>query len=387
MRSRLDGMLKIPYHLPHHQLLLKIMLKPILVTSLLFLTACTSLSPVMQSQKLETAEPDPEPKFEPLPSGHQGSIDHDERVINLPAGKSYYAAYALGKGHGPIYLQLRTYLQSHNGVEGFFYPVIELLDHAKRPLETIKPQLRFTQQSSDGRYAAVPLQLSPEIGFIIIRTSPKLYGQEASYTTKHEGASWTYSSSPFNKRYPAIYLPVGKVELLTPDEGYAVPFEKLRGMYWQFAIAQGGTKLASTDDFIPDLTVAGGPSLGLGYAWPVYGRPYTTIRTQAQVGYYTAEDEDGVNNSLHYLTTDALWVESNQVSSLGFGLTYTTNHTWKYGKEEITYDPAIGPKLILEIRGAYGVTLGASLAWQDFKDSSGKSKRNNQWGIYFNSFF
>ena len=364
------------------------MIKKALLISLPFLLgACSSLSVQEQRSLLVNSPADDVVQFKPLPTGNTGGIDLEDKVIEIKSGRSFYQAYALEPGHPAFYVQLRTYIERTSEGDGFFYPVIDLLDANKKRLKQIKPQLRFTQQGTEGRYAAVPLHLTRDVAFVVIRTDPKLYEQEASYTTKHEGASWSYSVSPFDKRYPAKYLPLGNVELLTPDTGYNVPFEKLSGPYWQVAIAQGGSKLASTDDFLPDLTLAGGPSFSLGYAWAVPSRPFSTIRTQMGYSYYTAQGESGADYTQKYMTADALWVESNQVSSIGFGLTHTNLHTWETGDGEISYDPSTGAKLILEIRGSMGVTIGAQLSWMDFTDENGDSQRSNAWGIYFNSFF
>lgn len=364
------------------------MIKKALLFSLPFLLgACSTLSPQEQRQLLSTTPAHSTATFKPLPTGNIGSMDLEEQVIEVKGERSFYQAYALEPGHGAIYVQLRTYIERTEEGDGFFYPVIDLLDANKKRLKQVKPQLRFTQLGTEGRYAAIPLHLTPDVAFIVIRTDPKLYGQEASYTTKHEGASWSYSVSPFDKRYPAKYLPLGKVELLTPDNGYNIPFEKLSGPYWQLAIAQGGSKLATTDDFLPDLTLAGGPSFSVGYAWPVPSRPFSTIRTQLGYSYYSAKGDSGDNYTQKYLTADALWVESNQVSSIGFGLTHTNLHTWETGEGEISYDPSTGAKVILEIRGSMGVTLGTQFSWMEFTDENGRSQRSNAWGVYLNSFF
>lgn len=361
--------------------------KSLLIGLCCALGACSSLNPKAQRELLATAPADEQVTFQSLPSGNLGTIDLEDRVIEIQGGRSFYKAYALPARHGAFYVQLRTYIEKTDEGDGFFYPIIELLDANQNRLQLIKPQLRFTQLGTEGRYAALPLHLTPEVAYVIIRTDPKLYDQQASYTTKHEGSSWSYSISPFDKRYPAQYLPLGKVELLTPDEGYPVPFEKLVGPYWQVAIAQGGAKLATTNDFLPDLTLAGGPSFSLGYAWPVAGRPFSTIRTQVGYSYYTAQGESGDDYTQKYLTADALWVESNQSSSLGLGLTHTNMHTWETGDGEISYDPSLGPKLLLEIRGSMGVTLGTQFSWMAFTDENGRARRSNAWGVYLNSFF
>ncbi|MCP5334880.1 MAG: hypothetical protein H7A08_04200 [Oceanospirillaceae bacterium] len=364
--------------------MLRILFSVVLVCGL---SACAQITPKQSFATLAALPADKDYQYEDLPFGYHGFLDLDEHVIALPSGNSYYAAYALPKTRGGYYLQLRTYIQKTAKGDGYFYPVIELRDQNKKLIETVKTQLRFTQQSRDGLYAAIPIQVTAATRYIVIRSEPKLFGQEASYSTDNQGATWSYTASPFDKSKPATYLPFGGVELLTPDAGQSVPFEKLTGPYWQFSLQQGTARLAKTDQYIPDVTLAGGAIFSLGYALKIPGRPFGSLRTQVGLGYYSMEDKDGFSNTEQFTTADALWVESNQVASLGLGVTYTGSHTWQHAGDEVQFEAALGPKMIIEMRGAMGVTLGAGFSWMTYKTKDGDSQRNNQWSISLTRFF
>lgn len=352
-----------------------------------FLAACSSMSPIEQQSLLQSTPVSSSLKFEPLPVGMQGDPDLSKGVIDVEGKKSFYKAYELEKGHGPMIVQLRTYIESTDVGDGFFYPVVELYDYSMRLVDTLRPQLRFTQLSSDGRYAAIPVQLNPNIGFFIIRTEPKLFGQEASYTTNHEGASWSYSVSPFSKRKSATYLPLGRLELLTPDEGFPQPFEKLSGPFWQFAFDKGGYDLATAEDYLPDLTLGGGPMFSYGYSFAVPSRPSSSIRASLGLGYLSVSDKSGASHSQTFAVSDLLWVESNQVSSLGAGVTFRGAHEYTISGDKFKFDPTWGPKIILEIRGAMGVSLGAQFSWLKFTDQNGTDRTSNQAGFYLTRLF
>ena len=351
------------------------------------LGGCSTLSPVEQRQLLESTPASSNVNFESLPLGMQGDPDLSTGVIEINGRKSFYKAYELPKRHPSMVVQLRTYIAKTNEGEGFFYPVVELYDHSGKQVDVIRPQLRFTQISSSGRYAAIPIRLNPDIASFVIRTEPKLFGQEASYTTNHEGASWSYSVSPFSKRKPASYLPLGQLELLTPDEGFNQPFEKLSGFYWQFGYDKGSYSLASTEDYLPDVTLGGGPMFSYGYSFAVPSRPSTSVRASLGLSYLSVSDKDGESHSQFFALSDLLWVESNQVSSVGIGLTFRGAHEYKKGGEAYKLDPAFGPKVLVEIRGAMGVSIGAQLSWLTFTNENGDEFSSNQAGLYLNKLY
>ena len=357
----------------------------IAVSSSIFLTACSTLTPMEQRELLDTQPMQKQYVFEPLPLGLQGSPELETGVIELPGGKSFYKGYSLKKGHGAMSIQLRTYIQHNDEGDGFFYPVVELFDYNLKPIEVIRPQLRFTQLSSQGRYAAIPLTLTRDVGYLVIRTEPKLYGQEASYTTKHQGASWSYSVTPFAKRKPARYLPLGAVELLTPDEGFSRPYEKMSGGFWQVSVNKSGTELASSEDYLPDLTLGAGPEFSLGYAFAISGRPSSSVRTS--LGYSYLQLSDNGTHEQSFASADLLWVESNHVSSIGFGLTSRFAHEYTLSGNTTEFDPALGPKVLLEIRGSMGVSLGVQAAWLEYKDQAGQSYDGDYVGFYLAKFY
>ncbi|MEH6346486.1 MAG: hypothetical protein V7785_15450 [Bermanella sp.] len=348
----------------------------------LVLGGCAQVSVQSQQSLLDSVAADERYLFEPLPMGMQDDPNVEEHVIELPGGKSFYKGYSLAKGHPSINVQLRTFIEKSRQGDGFFYPVIEFLDFNLKQIEVIRPQLRFTQLSPDGRYAAIPLQVSRDVGYMVIRTEPKLYDQEASYTKQHQGASWSYSVTPFAKRLPASYLRLGSLELLTPDEGLNRPFEKLSGPFWQVAFQKGGASVASASDYIPDMTLGGGPSFSLGYSFAIPGRPSSSLRTSLGASYYTLNNSDG-DFEQSGLSSDIIWVESNQVSSIGLGVTINAEHSLRQAGETTNYKTNWGPKVILEMRGAMGVSLGAHLSWLTFESDDGVETRSNQIGFYF----
>lgn len=362
-------------------------MRKVLLLSLLVMGGCAQLTPMQQEVALNQSEVDARYEYIELPKGLQGDPDLSEHVIELPAGKSFYRGYALPKPHGRFAVQLRTYLERTVKGDGFFYPVIELRDFNHKVIEIIRPQLRFTQLSPEGRYAAVPIELNPDVGYMVIRTEPKLYGQEASYTTAHQGASWSYSVSPFTKRKPAHYLHLGKLELLTPDEGFSRPFEKMSGPYWQFSWGRGGDQLVAGKDIFPSMTLGGGPIMSLGYAWGISGRPSSSVRTSLGLGYYAVEDSDGDSHKQYFAASDLLWVESNQVSSIGVGLDIRGGHTYENDGVTAEFDPTWGPKVMIEIRGAMGVSLGAYMSWLTFTDQSGNETGSNQFGLFLSRLY
>ena len=348
----------------------------------LVLGGCSQMSLQSQQAMLNSVDASEQYVFEPLPVGMQGDPGIEEQVIELPSGKSFYKGYSLLKGHAGSNIQLRTYIQRSQQGDGFFYPVIEFFDFNMKQLEVIRPQLRFTQLSPEGRYAAIPLQLTRNVGYMVIRTEPKLYDQEASYTKQHQGASWSYSVTPFAKRLPASYLRLGRLELLTPDEGLNRPFEKLSGPYWQLTYQKGDETVATAGDFIPDMTLGGGPSFSFGYSFAVPGRPSSSVRTGLGASYYTLNNSSG-DFEQSGLIGDFLWVESNQVSSIGLGVTVNAEHSLRQLGETTNFKTTWGPKLMLEMRGAMGVSLGAHLSWLTFESDEGVKTRSNQIGIYF----
>lgn len=354
--------------------------------SVLWLAGCASLTPGQQKNLLETMPVSTAYQFEELPNGMQSNPELENGVIELPAGKSFYKGYQLEQDHRAMALQLRTYIQGSAQGDGFFYPVVELYDFNMKSIDVIKPQLRFTQLSAQGRYAVVPITLTKEVGFFVIRTEPKLYDQEASYTTKHQGASWSYSVTPFAKRKPASYLPLGGLELLTPDEGFSRPYEKMSGFFWQFSMNKGSEDLASGEDYLPDLTLGGGPEFAVGYSFAVPGRPLSSIRASLGASYLMLNDS-GNSHSQQFLSSDVMWVESNQVSSVGLGVTSRFAHEYRKFGKTIEYDPAFGPKLLIEIRGSMGVTLGAQMSWLDYKTPEGETLNGNYMGLYMAKFY
>lgn len=362
-------------------------MRKFLLLGLLAMSGCAQLNPIQQEDLLNTTPVDSKYQYVPLPSGMQGDPELSEHVIELPAGKSFYRAYALPKNHGRFNVQLRTYLDRTPLGDGFFYPVIELRGRDNKIIEIVRPQLRFTQLSPEGRYAAVPLELNPDVGYFVIRTEPKLYGQDASYTTAHQGASWSYSVSPFTKRKPARYLHLGTLELLTPDEGYSRPYEKMSGPYWQFAWGRGSETLVNGKDIFPGMSLGGGPIMSLGYAWGISGRPSSSVRTSLGLGYYGLEDSDGDAHKQYFVASDILWVESNHVSSLGIGVDIRGAHTYDNGVVSTTFKPAWGPKLMLELRGALGVSIGAYMSWLSFEDEEGNDTGSNQVGFYLSRLY
>ncbi len=349
---------------------------------LLFLSACSSLSPIEQQNLLQAAPVSQAYEFEPLPVGMQGDPELSDGVIEIDGKKSFYKGYQLPYGHGSFVIQLRTYIEKTEVGEGFFYPVIETYDANMKQIDVLRPQLRFTQFSSDGRYAAVPIRLNPEIGYFVIRTEPKLFGQEASYTTSHEGASWSYSVTPFNKRKSAAYLALGRVELLTPDEGFNQPFEKMSGTFWQFSFDRGGEELAVAEDYLPNLTLGGGPIFSLGYALAIPQRPSSSFRASLGYSYLSVSDKSGSSHKQQFAVGDLMWVESNLMSSVGIGLTYRGAHEYTTGGVTTEFDPTWGPKVMVEIRGSMGVSLGAQLSWLEFTDEQGNDQSSNQIGLF-----
>ncbi|EAT13560.1 hypothetical protein HF888_08970 [Bermanella marisrubri] len=353
---------------------------------LAIVSGCSSVSYMDQMTSLDRAQPHDEYQYEDLPLGMQDDPGITEKVINIDGSRSFYQAYALPPRRGTLILQLRTYLLSGSGQHaGYFYPVIELQDRNKETYEIIKPQLRFTQLSSEGRYAAVPLTLSEKAAYLVIRTEPKLYGQEASYSTKHSGASWSYSVSPFNEVEPAEYLPAGKLELLTPEKGFSQPFERMKGPFWQLGYARSKEVLVEAGDFTPNLSLGAGPELDYGYALPVYGRPSSTIRASLGGSYYQLSDS-GTHRQI-YAKAELLWVESNQVSSLGFGITSRFAH--EYETPDVTYEfeSTFGPKLFVEIRGEMGAAIGAHISWLEYEDQFGNETSATQTGFYFTKLY
>ena len=350
------------------------------------LTACAQLTPSQQMSLLNEQSVNDTYEFEVLPVGMQGDPDLEEHVIELPAGKSFYKAYDLRASSGSYVVQLRTYIEKTAQGEGFFYPVIDLLDRNKNTIELMRPQLRFTQLSSKGRYAAVPIQIQREVAFMVIRTEPKLYGQEASYTTEHQGSSWSYSVTPFDKRKAAVYLPLGKVELLTPDEGFNQPFEKMSGPFWQIHFDKGSEVLVSASDFVPDLTLGGGPVFSVGYSWAIPSRPFSSIRTSIGGSYFSVSDS-GREHRQQFLSSDIMWVESNHMSSVGLGMTIRGGHEYESGSIHQQYDPTFGPKVALEIRGAMGVSIGAQFSWLTLTDQNGVKTGSNQAGFYLTKLY
>lgn len=357
------------------------------ISCLLFLSACSTLTPMEQQSLLKNTAVSSAYEFEPLPVGMQGDPELSDGVIEIDGKKSFYKGYELPQGHGSFVIQLRTYIEKTNIGDGFFYPVVEMYDFNMRQIDVLRPQLRFTQFSSNGRYAALPIRLNPEVGYFIIRTEPKLFGQEASYTTAHEGASWSYSVTPFNKRKSATYLPLGRLELLTPDEGFNQPFEKMSGAFWQFSYDRGGEELAVAEDYLPNLTLGGGPIFSVGYAFAIGSRPSSSLRTSLGFSYLSVSDKSGTSHEQQFAVADMMWVESNQVSSVGLGLTYRGAHKYSVSGTSTDFDPAWGPKVMVEIRGSMGVSLGAQLSWLKFTDEQGNEQSSNQIGLFLNKLY
>lgn len=358
-----------------------------LMVSVLMLSACSSLSPMEQQNLLQSTPVSNGYQFEPLPVGMQDDPELADGVIEIDGKKSFYKGYKLPSGHGSFVIQLRTYIEKTQVGDGFFYPVIEMYDFDMRQIDVIRPQLRFTQFSSDGRYAALPIRLNPEVGFFIIRTEPKLFGQEASYTTSHEGASWSYSVTPFNKRKSATYLPLGRLELLTPDEGFNQPFEKMSGAYWQFTYDRGGEELAVAKDYLPNLTLGGGPIFSLGYAFAIPSRPSSSLRASLGYSYLSVSAKSGGSHEQQFAAGDLMWVESNQVSSVGIGVTYRGAHKYSASGTTTKFDPTWGPKVMVEIRGSMGVSLGAQLSWLTFTDEQGNEQSSDQIGVFLSKLY
>ena len=358
------------------------------ISCVLLLSACASLTPMEQQKLLQSSPVSNGYEFEPLPAGMQSDPDLSSGVIEINGKKSFYKGYALPKGHSGLLIQLRTYVEKTQIGDGFFYPVIEMYDFKMKQVDVLRPQLRFTQYSSDGRYAALPIRLNPDIGYFVIRTEPKLFGQEASYTTAHEGASWSYSVSPFSKRKSATYLPLGRLELLTPDEGFNRPFEKMSGAFWQFTFDRGGEELATADEsYLPNLTLGGGPIFSVGYAFAVPGRPSSSVRTSLGYSYLSVSDKSGTSHEQKFAVAGLMWVESNQVSSVGFGLTARGAHEYSVSGDTTEIDPTWGPKLMLEIRGSLGVSLGVQFSWLEFTDEHGNDQSSDQIGIFLSKLY
>lgn len=357
------------------------------VCCVLLLSACSSLSPMEQQVLLKNTPASNGYEFEPLPVGMQGDPELSDGVIEINGKKSFYKGYALPPNHPSFVIQLRTYIENTGVGDGFFYPVIEMYDANMKQIDLLRPQLRFTQFSSEGRYAALPIRLNPEVAYFVIRTEPKLFGQEASYSTAYEGASWSYSVTPFDKRKSATYLPLGKLELLTPDEGFNQPFEKMSGTFWQFAFDRGGEELAVAEDYLPNLTLGGGPIFSLGYAFAIPGRPSSSFRSSLGYSYLSVSDKSGNSHEQQFAVGDLMWVESNQVSSIGFGVTFRAAHKYSKSGVETEYDSTWGPKVMVEIRGSMGVSLGAQLSWLDFTDEQGNKQSSNQVGIFLSKLY
>ncbi|WP_396586712.1 hypothetical protein [Bermanella sp. R86510] len=350
------------------------------------LSACSVVSYDEQGYSLESITPDTQYQYQPLPFGMQDDPDITSQVIEVEGGRSFYQAYELPPRRSSIVIQLRTYLLDHalQGA-GYFYPVVELKDRNQKTVKTIRPQLRFTQLSNKGRYAAVPLEVPQTIAFMVIRTEPKLYGQEASYSTKHEGSSWSYSVSPFNDVKSARYLPAGELEILTPEPGFSRPFEKMMGPFWQLGFTRSEEVLVEASEYVPNLTLGGGPEFEVGYALSIPRRPSSTVRASIGGGYYQLSD-NGTHRQ-HYAKAELMWVESNQVSSIGFGVTSRFAHEYKTPNTTYEFDPSYGPKLLIEIRGAMGTSLGAHISWLDYEDQFGNSYSGTQTGLYFTKLY
>lgn len=358
----------------------------LILTALAYLTACAQISPRQQMSLLNEQVVDDIYQFESLPVGMQADPDLIDHVIELPVGKSFYKAYDLTGASGEYVVQLRTYIVNTPQGEGFFYPVIDLLDRNHHTIELMRPQLRFTQLSSKGRYAAIPIQIRREVAYMVIRTDPKLYEQEASYTTEHQGSSWSYSVTPFDKRKAAVYLPVGKMELLTPDDGFNQPFEKMSGPFWQVHFDKGSKILVSSSEYLPDLTLGGGPVFSVGYSWAIPARPFSSIRTSLGASYFSVSD-GGKAHRQQFLSSDIMWIESNHMSSVGIGVTVRAAHEYQSGSLSQQYDNTWGPKVALEIRGAMGVSIGAQFSWLTLTDQAGVATSSNQAGFYLTKLY
>ncbi len=125
-----------------------------------------------------------------------------------------------------------------------------------------------------------------------------------------------------------------------------------------------------------------GPALSFGYSWAVSGRPSSSIRSSLGASYYSLGSSGNSTHTQSFLTSDLLWVESNHVSSLAFGLTAVGSHTYKGAGVESEFDPTFGPKIAVEIRGSMGVSLGAYMSWMTFKDENGNEFDGDQIGLY-----
>mgnify|MGYP000220294111 FL=1 len=98
-------------------------------------------------------------------------------------------------------------------------------------------------------------------------------------------------------------------------------------------------------------------------------------------------DKSGTSYDQQFAVADLMWVESNQVSSIGFGLTFRGAHEFSAAGAKTELDPTWGPKVMVEIRGAMGVSLGVQLSWLDFTDQQGNDTSSNQIGFFLTKLY
>ncbi len=110
----------------------------VVLLAALLLAGCSQLTVKQQMATLEQQAIDEVYQFEALPTGMQGDPELDGRVINLPAGKSFYKGYQLPLGHSRMIVQLRTYIHKTEVGEGFFYPVVDIFDFNGKLIESKK---------------------------------------------------------------------------------------------------------------------------------------------------------------------------------------------------------------------------------------------------------
>ena len=117
----------------------------------------------------------------------------------------------------------------------------------------------------------------------------------------------------------------------------------------------------------------------------VPGRPLSSIRSSLGVSYLQLSDNG--SHEQQFASADVMWVESNQVSSIGIGLTSRFAHEYSVSGVTTEFDPTFGPKVLLEIRGSMGVTLGAQMSWLEYETESGETFDGDYVGLYLAKFY
>jgi hypothetical protein len=111
------------------------------------------------------------------------------------------------------------------------------------------------------------------------------------------------------------------------------------------------------------------------------------LRASLGYSYLSVSAKSGGSHEQQFAVGDLMWVESNQVSSVGFGLTFRGAHKYSASGVETEFDPTWGPKLMVEIRGSMGVSLGAQFSWLTFTDEQGNKQSSDQIGVFLSKLY